>query len=166
MNVPAPVLDAMARSLGSDVPFFLREGSALGVERGDVLEYFDLDVPYFILLCNPGIHIPTSWAYRQVVPQRPEQLDLVSWVTDGMRDPALLRQRVRNDFEPAVFAAHPVIAEIKIALLNHGAAYASMSGSGSTVFGLFDNEESAAAVAGEFNGRGVKTFITIPHFRP
>ncbi|MCC6398975.1 MAG: 4-(cytidine 5'-diphospho)-2-C-methyl-D-erythritol kinase, partial [Bacteroidetes bacterium] len=64
--VPDQVLSTLALKLGSDVSFFLSPGSAVARGRGEILEYFPLDIPYTILLCNPNVHVSTAWAYAQI----------------------------------------------------------------------------------------------------
>ncbi len=163
-------LDAADRSrfalaLGSDVPYFLEEGAALARGRGERLEYFPLDIPFAVLLCNPNIHIATSWAYSRITPgsgRKPDNLRKV--VTEGMRNPEILRQQLRNDFESVVFATYPEVYDLKKQMLNAGADFVLMSGSGSTVFGLFEDVSTAERLAREFVSRGYQAFVTPPHF--
>lgn len=163
--VPEAMLRTMALKLGSDVPYFLSPGSAVAAGRGELLTYFDLDVPYSILLCNPGIHVATGWAYGQITPGTADKpADLVAVVREGMRDPAVLRERLRNDFEPVVFKAHPEVRAIKEQMLAAGAVFAMMSGSGSTVYGFFRDEPTAHRCAAPFAAAGYRTFVTPPHF--
>lgn len=163
--VPEAMLRAMALKLGSDVPYFLSPGSAVAAGRGELLTYFDLDVPYSILLCNPGIHVATGWAYGQITPGTGgKPADLVAVVREGMRDPAVLREQLRNDFEPVVFKAHPEVRAVKEQMLAAGAVFAMMSGSGSTVYGFFRDEPAAHRCAAPFAAAGYRTFVTPPHF--
>jgi len=155
--------EQIALQLGSDVPYFLRNGAAVGRGRGELLEYFSLDMPYCILLCNPNIHIPTGWAYSRITPGtqgKPD--DLRKIVLEGMNNPAVLGQ-LRNDFENVVFEAHPEVYQLKTAMVDHGALFALMSGSGSTVFGLFNDATLADGLKTEFIGRGYRAFVTPPH---
>ena len=163
--VPDAFLRTMALKLGSDVPYFLSPGSAVAGGRGEVLEYFHLDVPYSILLCNPEIHVATGWAYGQITPNTGgKPADLAAVVRDGMRDPALLREQLRNDFEPVVFKAYPEVRQIKEQMLRAGAVFSMMSGSGSTVYGFFPDEPAAHRCAAPFAAAGYRTFVTPPHF--
>ena len=122
--------------LGSDCPFFINNKPAFAQGRGEKLEELTLDLSsYKIILINPDIHINTGWAFSQITPAPPKknikeiiQQPVETWQTE-----------LKNDFETAVFTAHPEIKEIKEALYQQGAVYASMSGSGSTVFGIFRN---------------------------
>ena len=164
-NVPDATLRAMALQLGSDVPYFLSPGSAVAGGRGELLRYFTLDVPYTILLCNPGIHVATGWAYGRIRPGtegKPE--DLAAIVRGGMSDPSLLGHHLRNDFEAVVFPAHPEVRQIKEGMLSAGAVFAMMSGSGSTVYGFFREADTAERCARPLEAAGYRTFITPSHF--
>ncbi len=163
-TLPEPDLAELAVALGSDVPFFLRTRSALAKGRGEILQEFDLRMPYFILVCNPGVHISTAWAYQQVRPGiRHSSRSLLDIVIEGMSNPSVLRDELLNDFEPAVFASSPVVARVKQEMLRAGAVYASLSGSGSSVYGLFPDPASAGAAAGNFQRTGYVVSLTPPH---
>ncbi len=161
--LPEPDLAELALALGSDVPFFLRTRSALATGRGEILQEFELPVPYFILVCYPGVHISTAWAYQQVRPglQRASR-SLRDIVLEGMSSPSILRRELLNDFEPAVFATFPLVARVKQALLHAGAVYASLSGSGSSVYGLFSDAASAEAAAKDSELTGSIVSLTPP----
>lgn len=156
-------LHALALRLGSDVPYFLGCGSALARGRGELLDYFPLDIPFTILLCYPNIHVSTAWAYRNVRPRK-RNGDLRILLLEGMKTPHVLMSSLVNDFEPMVFEAYPVVKQVKETMLGGGAQFALMSGSGSSVFGLFSNDHLAAEVAGVLEKRGYRTFFTPPHF--
>jgi 4-diphosphocytidyl-2-C-methyl-D-erythritol kinase len=166
IGVEEAALRSIALNIGSDIPYFLGRGSALARGRGEILEYFDLPIPYTILVCTPAVRIATRWAYSQVQPRPAEGLDLLPTILNGLRDPAILRSALRNDFEAGVFTAHPEIAGIKNLMITHGAVYASMSGSGSSVFGFFPSAEAAAALGESFRTRGLTVSLTSPSFRP
>ncbi len=160
-------ITGLALRLGSDVPYFLGVSSALAYGRGEILEYFLLDVPFTVLLCCPEVRVSTSWAYRQVVPRAADgRTDLKSLLLRGMKDPRLLREEIVNDFERAVCSAYPEVSRIKERMLAEGAVFASMSGSGSAVYGLFENSSSAAESADRFRRQGHTVSLTPPHFRP
>lgn len=166
VSVDPERLDHIALELGSDVPFFLHSGSALGKGRGEELEYFRLSVPYAILLCNPNIHVATGWAYSNVKPDASRLSSLIDLIQSGMVDGTLLREALVNDFETSVFAAFPMIGRVKSEMLERGAAAAAMSGSGSTVFGLFSNTAAAEEAAAVFAQEGYRVSITPPNFVP
>ncbi|HTO92907.1 MAG TPA: 4-(cytidine 5'-diphospho)-2-C-methyl-D-erythritol kinase [Bacteroidota bacterium] len=164
-SLPADQLRELAVSLGSDVPFFLGDDTALGTGRGEILEYFRLDIPFALLLCTPPVRVSTRWAYSRVVPRPPAGEDLRSLLVRGMADPSLLRERLVNDFESPVIREHPVIGSIKESMMRNGSLFASMSGSGSTVYGFFHDTAAAGLASAPLESLGFATFITPPHFR-
>ena len=125
-----------ALQLGSDCPFFMVNKPCFASGRGEIQEEIPvIDINWKMILVNPGIHVGTGWAFSQVKPSLPQknirtviQQPMVTWRTD-----------LTNDFENAVFTTYPQIKKIKEELYNQGAIYAAMSGSGSTVFGIFDS---------------------------
>lgn len=130
-------LQDYAARLGSDCPFFIYNRPCLAGGRGEILEPVALDLSaYHIKLINPGIHIPTAWAFSQLNPSIPQHT-----IREIIQQPiGTWKETLTNDFETPVFAAHPQIKEIKERLYQEGAVYAAMSGSGSTVFGIFEKE--------------------------
>ncbi len=155
---------SFALQLGSDVPYFLKNGSALATSRGEKLEYFELGVPYGVLLCNPGVHISTAWAYQHVRPKR-RSIDLKSLVFAGMRDSQRLRE-ITNDFESGVVSEYPVVGEVKRMMVGNGAVFSLMSGSGSTVYGLYDDVALAQQTSQALAAKGFQTHFTRPLFAP
>ncbi|CAN5898288.1 4-(cytidine 5'-diphospho)-2-C-methyl-D-erythritol kinase [soil metagenome] len=134
LQVPKEKLNSYALQLGSDCPFFLLNKPSYATGRGELLEEITLDLSsYKILLINPGIHINTGWAFSKIIPvEKNNNLkDLVAAPIETWQ------QHINNDFEKPVFHTKPEIANIKATLLANGALYAAMSGSGSTVFGIF-----------------------------
>lgn len=130
-------LESYAVELGSDCPFFIRGGLQLAMGRGEVLRRLDIVLPELhIVLVNLGIHVPTATAYSKVIPfsDRPS-------VESVLRKPVQFwKEELVNDFEKSVFAEHPVLGEVKEALYNAGAVYAAMTGSGSTMYGMFEEK--------------------------
>lgn len=127
-------LKTYAAKLGSDCAFFIRPAPTFATGRGEVLYEIRLDLSsYSLLLVLPGIHVPTAAAYRAVTPKVPE------WRLDQLTDLPMedWKNIVVNDFEESVFKQFPVLAEIKQKLYDGGAIYASMSGSGSSIYGIF-----------------------------
>jgi len=164
MNVSPGVLKSVAQELGSDVSYFMQPGSALGRSRGEELEYFELDVPFSILLCNPLIHVSTAWAYQHVRP-RSKPVNLKEIVLEGMKERTKLLE-LENDIEEGVFAEYPEIKTVKEMLIDGGAIFSLMSGSGSTVYGLFDEPSKMEGAASMLKGKGYRTHVTPPHFNP
>ena len=127
-----------AAQLGSDCPFFILNTPCLGGGRGEKLTPVDLDLSaYSIALVDPGIHISTAKAFSLCTPaENPNPLTgIISQPVPQWRD------RLVNDFEQPVFQLHPELAAIKPALYARGALYASLTGSGSSFFGIFPKDQ-------------------------
>ncbi|MBW8051625.1 MAG: 4-(cytidine 5'-diphospho)-2-C-methyl-D-erythritol kinase [Cytophagales bacterium] len=143
-------MEAHASVLGSDCAFFIKNTPMFAREKGDVFEPINIDLKgYYCVLIYPGISISTSKAYSSIIPtclpsnkptsgrqEIPENRikkiitsDIYQW-----------KDVLKNDFERPVFAKYPQLAKIKGKLYDYGAIYASMSGSGSCVYGIFDGE--------------------------
>lgn len=133
-------LAAYALELGSDCPFFLWNRPAFASGRGEQLVPVDLDLSaYSIQIVCPSIHVGTADAFRNIVPAT-AGFDLRELAT---LTPEAWRDRIVNDFEVPVFKLHPVLQTIKDQLYAGGAIYASMSGSGSSLYGLFPKGQRA-----------------------
>ncbi|MBN8668117.1 MAG: 4-(cytidine 5'-diphospho)-2-C-methyl-D-erythritol kinase [Chitinophagales bacterium] len=125
-----------ALQLGSDCPFFIRNKPCYATGRGEIMEPVSLSLKgYQLVLVNPGIEVSTARAFSTLQPS-PSPKDLRTIIQQPI---TTWRKELGNDFERSVFEAHPLIGELKDQLYEQGAIYASMSGSGSTVFGLFEN---------------------------
>jgi len=123
-----------AAKLGSDCPFFLYDEPCIGSGRGEILTPLSFSLKdYHIVLVNPGIHVSTKEAFAGIVPNENNRpiTDIISQPIDNWQG------KLINDFEASIFPNHPEIARTKQQLLDAGAVYASMSGSGSTVYGIF-----------------------------
>lgn len=159
-------LSAIAVQLGSDVPYFMRGGSAYATARGDVLDYFRLNLPYWILVVYPNLHVSTAWAYQEFKSQNSKfKISLKSAVLDHINEPQKLRQLVVNDFETIVVHTHEPVARARDALIGSGAEFVQLSGSGSSVYGLFRDEDTARN-AEKICRRHTAVFMTPPHFQP
>lgn len=130
-------LQDFARKLGSDCAFFIENRPVYCYAKGDQFEDFSLSLNgKFIVLVNPDIHISTAEAYGGVTPQLPK----VS-LKEALSQPiSTWKEIVKNDFEEKLLIKYPAISAVKTALYENGALYASMTGSGSTVYGIFDQE--------------------------
>lgn len=129
-------MEDYARKLGSDCAFFIRNKPMYCYGKGDRFEDIPLSLKgRFLCLVNPGIHIPTAEAYAGIRPSE-TTTDLKAILA---RPVAEWKNVVVNDFEQSVFTRYPSIARIKSDLYEAGALYASMSGSGSSVYGIFEN---------------------------
>lgn len=132
------LLEEYAAQLGSDCPFFIENTPKIARGRGEILEPIDLSLKgTYIVLINPGVHVGTKEAYTGVVPATPK-IKLEEVLADRSR----WKTELVNDFEPSIFKNHPEIEAIKSKMYSAGAFYAAMSGSGSSVFGLFDIKPS------------------------
>lgn len=146
-SLPRSTLFRLARRLGSDVPFFLHSAPCVARGRGEKLRKVLLPALHFALLL-PGFGVDTAWAYRM--------LDYRRKLTPPKISPKILALKLRrneltgiaaqleNSFEPLVFRHHPELATARRWLLEHGACAAGLSGSGSTVYGLFAGPDPMA----------------------
>ncbi len=125
----------IAAQLGSDTSFFVRNTPQIASGRGEILSPINLDLTgYKIALIKPEINVSTAQAYGGVSPTIPPH-HLSELISQGVES---WQGSVKNDFEPHIFEAYPTLAQIKQELLDMGASYAAMSGSGSTIFGIFE----------------------------
>ena len=126
-----------AAALGSDTAFFVRNTPQLCTGRGEIMKPAAVNLDgMFLVLVKPEDSVSTREAYAGVIPAMPEHP-----LEESVARPAAeWNGLVKNDFEPHIFAAHPRIAQLKSAPLKQGALYAAMSGSGSSVFGIFGRE--------------------------
>jgi 4-diphosphocytidyl-2-C-methyl-D-erythritol kinase len=128
-------LRSYASKLGSDSPFFIDPRPALGSGKGETLTPVTIPLKgKFLMVVSPDIHCSTAEAYRHVKARQPK----IALKEILKRPLAEWKDTLGNDFEPSVFASYPVLRGIKEKLYQRGAWYASMSGSGSSIFGLFD----------------------------
>lgn len=159
-GAPVSLLREVAATIGSDIPFFLSGGTALGLGRGEEI-YPLVDLPvHWVVIVRPAFGVSTAEAYswydedRTAGLKEPRELQVlpVPW-------PSRAAQMI-NDLEPPVMRRHPEITEIKAALRNGGAVASSMSGSGSAVFGLFRTRAAAARLLGPLARGGARTLLT------
>jgi 4-diphosphocytidyl-2-C-methyl-D-erythritol kinase len=131
-----------AARLGSDCAFFVQDGVMIGTGRGEVLKTINFCLDKFLAVVKPDIHVSTKDAFSGIIPRMPE----IS-IEDILLSKAIgeWKDILRNDFEETVFKKHPALAAIKKRLYDTGAIYASMSGSGSAVYGIFDDEIDLSA---------------------
>ena len=132
------LLEEYAAKLGSDCPFFIRNEAVMAYGTGTEFKPVELNWqnPYLVLV-TPPVHVATAEAYAGVQPndQRPDPKEVIE-----KKPLPEWKELIRNDFETSVFQQYPVIAEIKSKLYGAGATYASMSGSGASVYGIFEQK--------------------------
>ena len=130
-----------ALQLGSDCPFFIKNKPVYATSRGEIMEEVTLDLSrYQFVLVNPGIHVSTGWAFSHITPSTQRQ---------SMREIILLpvedwQGKLTNDFEEPVIGKYPEIGEIRESLWQQGAVFVAMTGSGSTIYGIFPKEVEPA----------------------
>lgn len=129
-------LKAYALQLGSDCPFFIENKPCFANGRGENLTPINLLLKgYSCWVINPQIHVSTAWAFAQIQPQKAE-VNLVEAIQQPMNE---WKKYITNQFQEPVAKSYPAIAEIVATLYQQGAVYAAMTGSGSTVYGIFES---------------------------
>lgn len=139
LGLSSQQLQRYALQLGSDCPFFIHNKACYASGRGEILEPVDLNLAgYQLVLVTTGIHVNTGQAFSSLrLPQPPAK----PVVKEIIRQPlAQWKKQLLNDFETPVFEQHPGLKKAKENLYQLGAEYAAMSGSGSTIFGLFNKK--------------------------
>ncbi|MCB2197521.1 MAG: 4-(cytidine 5'-diphospho)-2-C-methyl-D-erythritol kinase [Bacteroidetes bacterium] len=137
LNLDNQELLKYAEKIGSDCPFFILNKPSYAEGKGEILSEIDLKLKgYHLVIIHPGIHVDTASAYLKIKPAKPEvsikeliKQPLVKW-----------KEFIKNDFEGSVFQEQPKLKDIKKKLYDLGALYASMSGSGSAIYGFFDHK--------------------------
>lgn len=144
LGLDAEKMRSYARQLGADCAFFIEGKPVYAFGKGDEFEPVDLDLSgYSIVLVMPPAHVSTAEAYRGVKP-RPSEASLKEVIKLPVAE---WRHRIKNDFEDHIFKSHPVIRGVKADLYQAGALYACMSGSGASVFGIFDSPPDLSAIS-------------------
>lgn len=137
LNLPAEKMKNYARQLGADCAFFIDNKPVFAFDKGDQFEDLPLDLSvYHLVLVMPPVHVSTAEAYSGVQP-KPAESELKSALKLPVQE---WKTQIKNDFEQSVFQHHPEIKSVKEALYQHGALYAAMSGSGASVFGIFNKK--------------------------
>jgi 4-diphosphocytidyl-2-C-methyl-D-erythritol kinase len=135
LKIPSDTLSTYATELGSDCAFFMQTAPCFATGRGEILEPITLDLSnYSWLLIHPNIHINTAWAFSSIRTSLPKY-KLRHSISNPIKN---WINTISNDFELPVFEAHPQLQIIKNTLYDAGALYASMTGSGSTIYGIFE----------------------------
>ena len=138
LNIATSELEKLAAQLGSDCPFFIDASPKLAKGRGEMLTPIENRLTgYRILLLNPKIHVSTAFAYENITPH----IRNVEWNEYWNTPVEEWQNYFLNDFEKSIGAKYPIISDLIQELKNQGALYAAMSGSGSSVFGIFKKED-------------------------
>jgi len=163
LDIDDNTLKEISISLGSDVPFFLDGLCALAEGKGHILTPIPTRLPCTLLLVKPPIGVSSGWAYsetkRYYSPKKSELDSIIRAISE--RDFGVIKEKCSNGLEPSVFRKYPLISEIKERLYAEGAVFSIMSGSGSTVFGVFEDELRAERAEGAFKGLWTKVVKTL-----
>ena len=150
-------LETMALELGADVPFFIRPGHKIAQGVGERLSPFSVDPELELVLVNPQIAVSTREIYQKIrltTPQKQNNLP------HSLRGPREATRLLRNDLEPVVLENHPPVSRVKEFLMDSGSVGCMMSGSGPTVFGIFEDTRSLNRIAKSARDRGWKSWVT------
>jgi 4-diphosphocytidyl-2-C-methyl-D-erythritol kinase len=161
LELDAETVGRLALNLGSDVPFFISPVSSFAESRGEVLTSINFKLDKYLLIVNPGIHVATKWAFGLIKPNQPKE-SLKSFIGKNELKIYEIMKIASNDFEKIVFEHFPEIKEIKEKMLHFGANYSMMTGTGSTVWAMFDDEEAAYQTELYFKCKNYFTFIQEP----
>jgi 4-diphosphocytidyl-2-C-methyl-D-erythritol kinase len=136
LNISGKKLQKYAGQLGSDCPFFITNSPSFAYDTGNKLRELDITLyGYYVVIVYPNIHIGTGLAYSQAFIKRPKYS-----LEESVRLPVEeWKNVIKNDFESTIFPKYPVLSNIKRQLYNMGALFASLSGSGSALYGIFDS---------------------------
>ncbi len=154
----------LATQLGADVPFFIFGVSAIGSGKGEILEKVHYDKNWWIVLVCPEIFISTKWVYNQTkfILTKIKKITNFSTLFENF-DSNTLQDNIKNELEGIVFKRYPILERIKGQLKEMGAFYVSMSGSGSSIYGLYKEKQLAEKVKQFFAiEKEMKTFLCKP----
>ena len=163
LNISDKALEDMASQIGADVPFFIRGSIQLGEGIGDILTPLKINISGKYLIIIPDAEIDTSWAYSKFKNDLDSSILPINFASLSNEKTIGLDKLkfFENDFESIVVPTYPEIGKIKEALHALGARFASLSGSGSTVFGIFNDDVSLDKALSYFSPK-YKTFIANP----
>jgi 4-diphosphocytidyl-2-C-methyl-D-erythritol kinase len=148
LGIPEDDLLEMAAELGSDVPFFLGGPAAVVEGRGERTTPVEIGGPVTLLLLKPPVGVSARWAYSGVREFSNGRCDVEAFLGALRKgDFGSLREVAGNDLEPPVLDGYPGVGDLKRELLQHGALFSAVSGSGTTVFGVFEDRERAGLAA-------------------
>ena len=149
LGLTAEELRAYAACIGADCAFFIDNTPAYATGIGNILTPTECSIEgYYLVIVKPDVHVSTKDAYALVTPQKPQ----VPLTSIAKRPIGQWKGEMKNDFEKSIFAKYPEMAKIKDDLYSMGAVYASMSGSGSSFFGIFKEEQDIDRIKELFPG--------------
>lgn len=160
-----------AASLGSDVPFFLFGGLALAKGRGEKITQLNINIPLWLVLVKPSVHVSTPWAYNSFDKFKKNKLTrylgynrIIRQIKGG--DAGIIKSIGFNDFESVISQNFPVIPKIKNELINAGALAVGMTGSGSTMYGVEFCKEKAQNIYRVLKGNSGKWWVCLTRTMP
>jgi 4-diphosphocytidyl-2-C-methyl-D-erythritol kinase len=159
LDIPAGNLEQIGAKLGADVSFFLNPKPSYAVSKGNELYEINFRINYPLLIVNPGIHISTKLAYEKIKPKNPD-VNLRELFDGKSPDFISLKGIATNDFEEIVFEKFPELGEIKSELYFLGALFALMTGTGSTIFGIYPDKISVEKARDVFKEK----YFTFIHY--
>lgn len=163
MRLDSRELKLRMAKLGADIPFFLGTGQARATGIGDILEAIELPTDYQVLIVKPNVSINTSWAYQNLkIRLTKRQKSVILDKRTDIADIVRIIGKISNDFEEVAFAVSDYLAMIKAQLIREKALYASMSGSGSAMFGVFKETTELEPIVAKFTADGLQAFICKP----
>lgn len=142
LNIDYNTLMKFALELGSDVPYFLNPVPSYATSRGEILTPINFKIDKHMLIVNPGVHVSTKEAYSNIKPKQ-SQFNLRTLSKKSFNEILELKNSIKNDFEDYVFAKYPIVDSVKKEIYDFGADFSLMSGSGSTLFGIFTDRLKA-----------------------
>ncbi len=172
LKIEREKLSELAAELGSDVPFFLTSPCALGMGRGEKLKALKPCAKFQVLLVFPGFPVATSWVYQNLKLKLTKRENNISILRKNLSlsDITSLGSKLYNDLEPLVIQRFPEVQVVKDELGAWGALGVLLSGSGSTVFGIFDDPDKARVACAGLNGTWervlVETIESLTEFWP
>ena len=141
LNIQNSKLEELAAQLGSDCPFFINPTPQLAKGRGEILSPIEINLEgCYVKLLNIGIHVGTKEAYDGIT-FSDNKVDLTNAISQPIET---WKESLKNDFETTIFKLHPILSEIKNDFYSEGAEYAAMSGSGSTIFGIYTEKPTSS----------------------
>jgi 4-diphosphocytidyl-2-C-methyl-D-erythritol kinase len=158
-------LCALGAQLGSDVPFFMQKGTAIVTGRGEQLRYVPWTKDVFYVLIYPSFKVSTGWAFanfKKTLTGFGDYAKFLNSVDFSDLSVPNLSRHIENDFLPLVLETYPETRSVLTRLADAGALVSSMSGSGSTLYGLFDSKAAAEATRAQFHAEHFRVFLCCP----
>ncbi|MCZ6636536.1 MAG: 4-(cytidine 5'-diphospho)-2-C-methyl-D-erythritol kinase [bacterium] len=166
LHLDARVLHRLAESLGSDVPFFLRPGTALATGRGEQLDYLSWLPQVLYILVYPGFSVSTGWAFQNLKLDLTKDSKYIKFLNSikksGQIPTSGLLACLENDFLPLIETTYPQVREVEDRLTDLGASAVSLSGSGSMFFGIFSDRKTALKAHVQLEQDGYEVYCCCP----